>query len=141
MNIRHAPFQIALLLLVVACSTSEPEPAPDGGDGGSDRCTFPDFAATFADGGGRCPSDCDVPVSGMKVDAQRRCTVSQSFFGCMACPQGCGGAPEGPCYRHVPTGQIARIPTYAAMNDPAGSQNWVSCTSQENAGFALPACP
>jgi hypothetical protein len=78
----------------------------------------------------------------MKVDSAHQCVVSNAFFGCVACrtPGGCGGAPEGPCYKHVPGGEIARIPTFAAENDPAGSQSWVPCSASDQQGFAFPEC-
>lgn len=137
---------VPVISFVIGCSTSTSTVSAadaststaESGTGAGD-CLFPSFEADA--GVGRCPSGC-LPVSGSRVDSARQCVLSPTFFGCVGCrsPEGCGGAPEGPCYRYVPGGQIVRIPVYAAENDPGGSNHWVRCTDEEDRLFTLPSC-
>jgi hypothetical protein len=83
-----------------------------------------------------CPSTC-VPVIATQLDRVAACDRTV-LVGCIACEGGCGGAPEGPCYRNVNDSRLVRAPTYAIR----GRADWVRCTTEEDAlvGTA-PGCP
>lgn len=134
-------FSVSLTLFVgiAACSSSGvttegpvPTEPTDSGQGAGE-CTFPlPISAPVAT---TCPANC-VAVSGMQIDTGGQC-VRAVLVGCLSCPTGCGGAPEGPCYKNTNDGRVARVPTYAVEK----RSDWVSCTPAEDAQFAaLPRC-
>ena len=155
---------VAGLLMVVAassgCSTSGSSArtldatAPDaanGGDAAADgarptTCSFPSFTPAVGEDGGlvaqSCPATCPVPVSGTELDSQAQCTRNV-FMGCIVCPDGCGGAPEGTCHKYTRDGRLVRVPDWAVQNDGSGGQGWIGCTSAEDARFnaAVTPCP
>lgn len=139
---------MVLLVGVAACSTSgstkqtpspgDPAPVGDGGpaDGApDDRCQFP-LPVNTPPAAVSCPSDCPA-VSGDQIDDSRQC-VRAVLVGCLLCPNGCGGAPEGPCYRNTTDGRIVRVPTYAVDEHKS---DWVRCTAaEEQPLLTLPRC-
>src|SRR5687768_12676810 len=94
-----------LATVVAACGTSQAgEPAAtDGGDGGgggvdaraSTAACAAEFPVFTIDAGRRtCSAGCPVAVGGEVFDKDNQCR-RQIELGCIACPNGCGGAPEG----------------------------------------------
>lgn len=136
---------MVLLVGVAACSTSgstKQTPSPgdlapvgDGGPAPDDRCQFPAPINT-PPAAVSCPSDCPA-VGGNQIDDSRQC-VRAVLVGCLLCPNGCGGAPEGPCYRNTTDGRIVRVPTYAVDEHKS---DWVRCTAaEEQPLLTLPRC-
>jgi hypothetical protein len=147
-HVRWMLVSMVLLIDVAACSTSgsttqTPPPsataASDGGvaDGNGDaiRCPFP-LPINTPPAAVSCPSDCP-PAGGEQIDDPKHC-VRAVLVGCLLCPNGCGGAPEGPCYRNISDGRIVRVPSYAVHEHES---EWVRCTAAEEQPFAtLPPC-
>ncbi|MBX3187781.1 MAG: hypothetical protein KF819_12230 [Labilithrix sp.] len=122
---------IVLVVAASACGTAEPEPAPSPADAGqapaseAAQCILPLPIDTPTSSS--CPAGC-VEVIATQLDGANAC-VRAVLLGCISCPQGCGGAPEGPCYKNVDDGRVVRAPTYAVDGRP----DWVACTAAEEA--------
>lgn len=133
---------LSLLGMMLACgNTEESKVAPDSGSQSNQKnplptnttCSLPlpvDTPPTAT-----CPSEC-VAVIARQLASAATC-ARPVLLGCITCEAGCGGAPEGPCFRNVNDGRLVRAPTYAVQ----GRQEWVSCTTAEESQIATaPAC-
>jgi hypothetical protein len=114
------------------------EPLPDAGDAAAEAstCSFPLPLNTSVNT--PCASGCSA-VLGRQLDAEKQC-VRQVLVGCISCAKGCGGAPEGYCYRNTADGRIVEIGSYVLDNLPNPSE-WATCSQADSDRIKAAQCP
>ena len=134
---RAALLSSLLVATVLACTSSATssgsDPVAEGDasasspavDGASCSYFAPaDATATAAE----CAEGCTA-VQGNVLDEEKGCAHQASFLGCLNCPEGCGGAMEGGCFRNVDDGRVVYVaPAFMMVNRPG----WAHCTSDEH---------
>jgi hypothetical protein len=140
-------FVVGLASVVLGgCAESQPLPGSSGSPATSAQPTVPPTPASECTlplpidtpQNTTCPAKCVAVTASQLAQSDSGSCSRQVLLGCISCENGCGGAPEGPCYRNTNDQRIVRAPQYAITGRPG----WVACTEQEDAliGGAAP-CP